>query len=262
LPGTVLQIECMNSNSIFELKARSHKVLSLRILKGDTTSILSRLRNHLGEPGGLFKDSLLVIDLSSLESPHSTINFAALCGMLREYGLIPFGLHGGNSRHVQDAAEAGLQAVPAALAGATQSVAPSQREPEPPVAATPLPKVPSGDSDSGNKTLAKTVHSGQRIVAAGDLTILASVNSGAEVIAGGSIHIYGALRGRALAGGTDNTEATIFCLDLEPELIAIAGEYLVNDEINSEVFGATASITLEGGELNITRLGAFTPAQG
>lgn len=252
----------MNSNSIFELKARSHKVLSLRILKGDTTNILSQLRNHLGEPGGLFKDSLLVIDLSSLETPRSAINFEALCGMLREYGLIPFGLHGGTPKHIQDAAEVGLQPVPAAITRAAQSVAPAQTEPEPPVAATPAHEIPSGGTDSGNKTVTKTVHSGQRIVAAGDLTILASVNSGAEVIAGGSIHIYGALRGRALAGGTDNTDASIFCLDLEPELIAVAGEYLVNDEIDSEVFGTTAAISLEGGELNIVRLGAFTPAQG
>ncbi|MCA1796434.1 MAG: septum site-determining protein MinC [Desulfuromonadaceae bacterium] len=252
----------MNSNSIFELKARSHKVLSLRILKGDTTTILTHLRNHLGEPGGLFKDSLLVIDLSSLETPRNAINFEALCGMLREYGLIPFGIHGGNPKHVQDAAEAGLQPVPEAFVSSTQSVAPAQTEPQPPVASTPAQDIPQEVADSGNKTVAKTVHSGQRIVAAGDLTILAAVNSGAEVIAGGSIHIYGALRGRALAGGTDNTEASIFCLDLEPELIAVAGEYLVNDEINPEVFGATASITLEGGELNITRLGEFSPVQG
>lgn len=257
---TVLQIEYMNTNSIFELKARSHKVLSLRILKGDSTTILSRLRNHLGDPGGLFKDSLLVVDLSSLEAAHSSINFDALCGMLREYGLIPFGLHGGNPKHVQDAAEVGLQPVPAAFASATQNVAPAQAKPEPPVAATPAQEIPEHISESGNKTITKTVHSGQRIVAAGDLTILASVNSGAEVIAGGNIHIYGTLRGRALAGGTRNTEASIFCLDLEPELIAVAGEYLVNDEIDAEVFGSTATITLAGGELNIARLGAFTPA--
>jgi septum site-determining protein MinC len=252
----------MNSNSIFELKARSHKVLSLRIFKGDTTTILSRLRTHLGEPGGLFRDSLLVIDLSTLESPRTAINFTALCGMLREYGLIPFGLHGGNQKHVQDAAELGLQPVPETLVSATQSVAPTHTEPEACVASTPGQDIPNGNTESGNKTVAKTVHSGQRIVASGDLTILASVNSGAEVIAGGSIHIYGALRGRALAGGTDNTEASIFCLDLEPELIAVAGEYLVNDEINSEVFGSTAAVTLEEGKLNIARLGAFTPVQG
>jgi len=249
----------MDSNSIFELKARSHKVLSLRILNGDTTTILSRLRTHLGEPGGLFRDSLLVIDLSSMEVPHAPINFAALCGMLREYGLIPFGLHGGNAKHIQDAAEAGLQPVPAAFASATQSIAPAQKEADAPAAPDSAQEMPAEPPDTGNRTVAKTVHSGQRIVASGDLTILASVNSGAEVIAGGSIHIYGALRGRALAGGTDNSGASIFCLDLEPELIAVAGEYLVNDEIDPEVFGSIATITLEEGKLNIARLGAFNP---
>lgn len=249
----------MNSNSIFELKARAHKVLSLRILKGDTTSILSHLRTHLGEPGGLFRESLLVIDLSTLEVPHTPINFAALCGMLREYGLIPFGVYGGNAKHAQDAAAAGLQPVPATFAGATQSIAPAHAEAENSAAPACAQDQRGETPDAGNKTIAKTVHSGQRIVAPGDLTVLASVNSGAEVIAGGSIHIYGALRGRALAGGTDNTEASIFCLDLEPELVAVAGEYLVNDEIDPEIFGSAAAITLKEGKLSIARLGAFTP---
>lgn len=247
----------MIPNSTFELKARSHKVLSLRLLKGDTTTILNRLRAHLGAPGGLFKDSLLVIDLSNLEEPHTEINFPALCGLLNEYGLIPFGLHGGNTKHVQDAAELGLQPVPTSLVSATQRVAPAVAIPAtaPPVATA----TPTVSANGDNKTITRTVHSGQRIVAAGDLTVLASVNSGAEVIAGGSIHIYGTLRGRALAGGTENTAASIFCLDLEPELVAVAGEYLVNDEIDSTLFGSTATITLQDGKLDIVRLGAFSP---
>ncbi len=247
----------MTPNTFFELKARSHKVLSLRVLKGDTTTILSHLRVHLGEPGGLFKDSLLVIDLSNLEESHTAINFPALCGLLSEYGLIPFGLHGGNPKHVQDAAELGLQSVPASLVSATQTVAPVTAEPV--AAAQPTNSEPSGNENTDNKTITKTVHSGQRIVAEGDLTLLASVNSGAEVIAGGSIHIYGALRGRALAGGSKNTEASIFCLDLKPELVAVAGEYLVNDEIDPDMMGCTTTITLQDGKLNIVKLGKLFP---
>jgi septum site-determining protein MinC len=247
----------MTPNTIFELKARSHKVLSLRILKGDTTTILGRLRAHMGEPGGLFRDCLLVIDLSNLEDPHAAINFPAVCGLLKEYGLIPFGLHGGNSKHALDATEIGLQPVPASLVSATQSVAPAAVEPVAEAQSVAVPPATGGNND--NKTISRTVHSGQRIVTAGDLTILASVNSGAEVIAGGNIHIYGALRGRALAGGADNTEATIFCLDLEPELIAVAGEYLVYDEIDSDLFGKATTITLQDGKLNIVNLGKLSP---
>lgn len=248
----------MTPNTIFELKARSHKVLSLRVLKGNTTTLLSRLRTHLGEPGGLFRDSLLVIDLSNLEDPHTEINFPAVCGLLDEYGLIPFGLHGGNTKHLQDATELGLQSVPASLVSATQSVAPAAAEPV--IAPQSGTAAPAAGERGDNKTITRTVHSGQRIVTAGDLTILASVNAGAEVIAGGSIHIYGALRGRALAGGAENTEASIFCLDLKPELIAVAGEYLVNDEIDATLFSSTATITLQDGKLNIAKLGTFSPA--
>ena len=251
----------MKSNAYFELKARSHKVLSLRLLKGDTTTILSSLRTHLGKPGQLFRDNLLVFDLSTLEDPYTQVNFDSLCGLLSEYGLIPFGVHGGNHKHKKDAAEFGLQQVPASIAGAGQSIAPPTAEP--PEEPKPEPKTekhpPEPSGDPGNKVVHKTVHSGQRIVAPGDLTIMAGVNYGAEVIAGGSIHIYGSLRGRALAGGKDNPVACIFSLDFKPELVAIAGEYLVNDEIDPSAFGTTSVVTLGEKGLSINKIGLFSP---
>ena len=79
------------------------------------------------------------------------------------------------------------------------------------------------------------VRSGQSIVHPdGDVTIIGAISSGAEVIAGGSIHVYGALRGRALAGAYGNSRARIFCRKLECELIAIDGLYKVADEIGPE----------------------------
>jgi septum site-determining protein MinC len=79
------------------------------------------------------------------------------------------------------------------------------------------------------------VRSGQSIVYPdGDVTIIGSIGSGAEVIAGGSIHVYGALRGRALAGAYGNPRARIFCRKLECELLAIDGLYKVADEIGPE----------------------------
>ena len=79
------------------------------------------------------------------------------------------------------------------------------------------------------------VRSGQSIVhPEGDVTIIGSIGSGAEVIAGGSIHVYGALRGRALAGAYGNAGARIFCRKLECELLAIDGLYKVADEIAPE----------------------------
>ncbi|WP_062011567.1 septum site-determining protein MinC [Aureimonas sp. AU4] len=82
------------------------------------------------------------------------------------------------------------------------------------------------------------VRSGQSIIfPEGDVTVLGSISSGAEVIAGGSIHVYGALRGRALAGSSGNENARIFCRKLEAELIAIDGLYKTAEDIDPKVFG-------------------------
>ena len=80
----------------------------------------------------------------------------------------------------------------------------------------------------------------------GDVTVIGSVASGAEVVAGGSIHIYGTLRGRALAGSTGNASARIFCSRLEAELIAIDGFYKTAEDMDPELRGQAIQIWLEG----------------
>ena len=93
----------------------------------------------------------------------------------------------------------------------------------------------------------KPVRSGQSVIFPdGDLTILGSVASGSEVVAGGSIHIYGALRGRAIAGSTGNSAARIFCNKLEAELIAIDGLYRTADDMDPQYRGRPVQAWLEG----------------
>jgi septum site-determining protein MinC len=90
------------------------------------------------------------------------------------------------------------------------------------------------------------VRSGQSIIfPEGDVTIVGSVASGAEVIAGGSIHIYGALRGRAMAGSIGNTNARIFCRRLEAELIAIDGIYKMAEDMDPSLRGRAVQLSLE-----------------
>lgn len=94
------------------------------------------------------------------------------------------------------------------------------------------------------------VRSGQSIIfPEGDVTVLGSVASGAEVIAGGSIHIYGALRGRALAGSAGQAGARIFCRKLEAELIAIDGLYKTAEDIEPHLLGRSVQAWLDGDEL-------------
>lgn len=99
------------------------------------------------------------------------------------------------------------------------------------------------------------VRSGQQIYADNrDLTVLTSVGAGAEVLADGSVHIYGALRGRALAGAQGNEKARIFCREFHAELVAVAGHYKVLEEIPKELRGKAVQIWLENEQLNIAAL--------
>ncbi|MGJ0506004.1 MAG: septum site-determining protein MinC [Methylocystis sp.] len=99
------------------------------------------------------------------------------------------------------------------------------------------------------------VRSGQTIFyPQGDVIVIGSVSSGADVIAGGSIHIYGTLRGRAMAGAYGETQARIFCRRLEAELLAVGGVYLTADEINAQMLSQNVHIWLEREDVKIARL--------
>jgi septum site-determining protein MinC len=99
------------------------------------------------------------------------------------------------------------------------------------------------------------IRSGQSVVfSGGDVTVLGSIASGAEVIAGGSIHVYGAIRGRAMAGASGNARARIFCRKAEPELLAIDGYYRASEDIDGELHGRPIQAWLENDVIRITAL--------
>lgn len=99
------------------------------------------------------------------------------------------------------------------------------------------------------------VRSGQSVVfERGDVTVLGSVASGAEVMAGGSVHIYGTLRGRAVAGLGGNPGARIFCSKLQAELLAIDGVYQTADDMPAKVLGKSVQVWLDGEQMTITVL--------
>ena len=105
-----------------------------------------------------------------------------------------------------------------------------------------------------NLLLDSPVRSGQSIFSEGDVTVLGSVGSGAEIVAGGSIHVYGALRGRAIAGSSGNAAARIFCQKIEAELLAINGYYQTAEEIDVALRNRPAQAWLEGSIMKITPL--------
>ena len=127
-----------------------------------------------------------------------------------------------------------------------------------PAAAAPVraaPRPAPQKQQPGSLMIEDPVRSGQSVVfIEGDVTILGSVGSGAEIVAGGSIHVYGTLRGRALAGATGNARARIFCNRVEAELLAIDSHYRTADDIEDALRCRPAQAWLEGGALQISAM--------
>ena len=116
------------------------------------------------------------------------------------------------------------------------------------------PRKPEAKPKPNSLLLDSPVRSGQSIFSEGDVTVLGSVASGAEIVAGGSIHVYGALRGRAMAGSSGNATARIFCQKIEAELLAINGYYQTAEEIDGALRNRPAQAWLEGTSIKITPL--------
>jgi septum site-determining protein MinC len=119
----------------------------------------------------------------------------------------------------------------------------------PPAIQAPPPAQPS------TLLIEDSVRSGTSIIHMdGDVTVLGSVASGAEVVSGGSIHVYGTLRGRAIAGTTGNARARIFCRRFEAELLAIDGLYKTADDLGPEHLGQAVQVSLNGDSLLVKPL--------
>lgn len=132
------------------------------------------------------------------------------------------------------------------------------KEIEMPAAATPAatPEPEAHPHESNTLIIDHTVRSGQSIVfERGDVTVLGSVSSGAEIMAGGSVHVYGTLRGRAIAGLSGNSTARIFCSKLQAELLAIDGVYQTADDMPAKVVGKSVQAWLDGEQMKISVLG-------
>jgi septum site-determining protein MinC len=174
--------------------------------------------------------------------------------------MIPFGVRGGNKSQNAAAEAMELAILSDTLARVTKPAGATPTPQRPPQAG-PAPSAPAAQREpqqrpaQGFTLVTRPVRSGQRIYAAGgDLSVVAAVSSGAELMADGNIHVYGPLRGRALAGMKGNTEARIFCQDLQAELVSVAGHYRISENIPGELRGMPVQIYLDQKVLRIERL--------
>jgi septum site-determining protein MinC len=245
----------------FRLRSGNFNLLVLRLLDPRPEAVLPALGDQFRRAPGFLRFAPIVIGLQELDVPPDQVDFRGLIQGLHGLEIVPIGTVGGSTAMRQAAISAGLP--PLRAAGTTEEevplAAPAPAAPAPQAAAPAAVAEAAGAPGGGSRpTMLVTdpVRSGQRIYAQGaDLVVTATVNPGAEVIADGNVHIYGTLRGRAVAGASDNPEARIFALHFDPELVAIAGYYAVREGLGPVPSGRAVQVRLEGEQMRFEPLG-------
>lgn len=232
------------SSRAFQLKGSLFTLTVMQMLKADIAALSTQLSALAKQTPDLFNHMPVVIDLSKLSDQDHDFDFATTQTLLRKHGLIPVGVRSGTPALHKEAIATGLPVMSTSKQELTD-------EKENPTDKTTEKSV-TQSLHHNTKLITQPVRSGQRIYAkGGDLVILATVSPGAELLADGHIHIYGALRGRALAGLSGDQDARIFCQTLEAELVSIAGHYWVNEDLKIPQGGQGVQIYLENERLHI-----------
>ena len=228
------------SPATFEIKSASLPLVALLLKSPDLTALQRELALRFGDIPDFFDQDALVIDLTplqaSLEAAEPELDFPELLTLLRAYRLNPMAVKGGSRAQMAAALSAGLMPTPDVhlMGGKTKkaaNTAPVEACADLDVA-PPTPAHPVTTGQLSALIIDKPLRSGQQVYARGrDLVVLAMVNAGAEVIADGHIHVYAPLRGKAIAGARGNTDARIFALAMEAELLSIAGVYRTSENL-------------------------------
>ncbi len=192
-----------------------------------------------------FLNAPVVLDLKDADGFSGAAGLVEAKEVLRRHTLTLVGVQNASPAQVEAASLVGLASF------APNSAQPNRRRPPEPAAALAQP---GREAAAKTRLVTQPVRSGTQIYARGaDLVVIAAVSPGAEIMADGNIHVYGALRGRALAGAGGDTEARIFCNRFEAELVSIAGHYLVSEQMPAAERGFPVQITLVDDRLTITR---------
>lgn len=250
-----------------EVKGSVLTIITLHIMDTRPDVLYPQLAKKFGQAQAFFKSAPVILDLADLHGRElDELDFRLLVSTLRDFGLVPVGVRSCDEFQSDRVVEAGLGLLPAIRrkSGGREVSAGTAATPE---TAGEDVQVEAGEQQASStrtavptKVINQPVRSGQQVFAPeGDLVILSSVNAGAEVLAAGNIHVYGALRGRALAGINGDSSSQIFSLQSDPELVAIAGEYMVNESIDRDVLNNSAVFSLKDGSLKAQIVGSFTP---
>lgn len=239
------------SEACFEFKGAMLTLTVLELRYFNVEAFEQTLREKIRQAPGFFKDLPLVIGLDRFEGNPIDLDFFQLIGSCRTHSIQVLGVKGGGEDMRRLARNASLAWLPSDSARrARNEVAEGEASSD-----TGEPASESVEGRSG-RLVTLPVRSGQQVYAPeGDLIIMAPVSAGAEVLAAGHIHIYGPLRGRALAGVHGDTSAGIFCQSLEAELVSVAGHYKISEDLQENCWREPAQVALRDDVLTVRPLG-------
>ena len=236
-----------------ELKIGQVGIANLRIRTLDVPRLVREMQDRVTRAPKLFGRAAVILDFGGLAQAPDLATAKALLDGLRSAGVLPVALAYGTSEIDLLSQQLGIPLL-AKFRAQYETAAVSPPLPPPPPPARAEPAAPVARPAPG-RMQRNAVRSGQQLYAENcDLTVLSTVGAGAEVIADGSIHIYGTLRGRALAGAQGNPDARIFCRDFHAELVAIAGHYKVLDDVPMDLRGKAVQVWLEQDQIKIAAL--------
>lgn len=233
-----------SAKKVLEFKGRMLSLTRVRVLDSDPHAIEAQLRDFAKQMPQAVAGMPVILESDN------TLDLGGLISILKSVGMQPIGVSDGP---LSDSARNwGLPVLPPDTGKSSRSmdVAPAApASPAAPVAApTPVPAKPP-------RIITEPVRSGQQIYAeGGDLIIVNTVSAGAEVVADGCVHVYGGLRGRAIAGAKGDKTARVFCRRFEAELVAICGIYAVAEQMQGELRSKPAQAYLMDGKLKLDRL--------
>lgn len=239
-------------SNTFEIKSTQLPLVALLLKTADLARVINELTTQFG-PGSaspdFFDNDSLVLDFSQLDSHDPNLSLSPLLQALQDCRLKPIAFRSAGKNIAAEALACGLVEAPADMPrgkpvapkkNAEKNTSVQVRE----IVREVIREVPGPATTT--LVIDKPLRSGQKIYARGaDLVVLAMVNMGAEVVADGNIHVYAPLRGKAMAGASGNTQARIFSLCLEPELISIAGVYRTSENpLPKDIQGKAAQVRL------------------
>ncbi|WP_458524918.1 septum site-determining protein MinC [Onishia taeanensis] len=237
-----MSLKMDRASMAFTFKGGMLPMTVMELTSADPERIRDQLAGKLSQSPAFFQHTPVVLSVEKLDEPH--LSLERICAVCRAHKLLPVAVRGGSDPVKQSAWALGLGWFP-----------PQELRPRPLESVAPEPEPSAPEAAPTGRIYRGTVRSGQQVSAQeGDLVVIGAVNAGAEVLAAGNIHVYGALRGRALAGIHGDREAAIFCRELHAELLSVAGNYKRLEDIDPRLLGSTVQVSLSEDQLAIAAL--------